>query len=66
MGLSEADRADNVEGAFEAAGRLQGEAVLLVDDVLTTGATARAATAALRSAGAGRVEVLTLARAFTA
>ncbi len=66
VGLSELDRAQNVEGAFEATGRLQGEDVLLVDDVFTTGATARAATAALRSAGAGRVEVLTLARAFSA
>ena len=66
VGLSEAGRAENVEGAFEAQGRLQGEGVLLVDDVFTTGATARAATAALRSAGAGRVEVLTLARAFSA
>ena len=66
VGLSEQDRAQNVEGAFEATGQLQGEDVLLVDDVFTTGATARAATAALRSAGAGRVEVLTLARAFSA
>jgi ComF family protein len=66
VGLSEAARAENVEGAFEAGAPLSGEDVLLVDDVFTTGATARAAAAALRSGGAGRVEVLTLARAFSA
>ncbi|MCY1078751.1 ComF family protein [Archangium lansingense] len=38
---------------------------LLVDDVLTTGATVRAAATALREAGAIRVEVITLARAFS-
>ena len=37
--------------------------IVLVDDVFTTGATARAASAALREAGARRVYVLTLARA---
>lgn len=65
VGLSEADRAGNVEGAFLASPDVAGRAVLLVDDVLTTGSTARAAAAALREAGATRVEVLTIARAFT-
>ncbi|MBF5046585.1 ComF family protein [Aggregicoccus sp. 17bor-14] len=67
VGLSEAERALNVEGVFEAVGpALAGADVLLVDDVFTTGATTRAATAALRSGGAGQVQVLTLARAFSA
>ena len=44
-------------------GSLAGLRVCLVDDVLTTGATARAAAEALLRAGAARVEVRTLARA---
>lgn len=39
------------------AGALSGRSVLLIDDVLTTGATVRSASAALRRAGASRVEV---------
>jgi ComF family protein len=65
VGLSESERARNVAGAFSASPAVAGQALLLVDDVLTTGATARAAATALRAAGASRVEVLTLARAFS-
>ncbi|MCP3104635.1 competence protein F [Myxococcus sp. K15C18031901] len=65
VGLNEAERADNLAGAFTAARQVAGQEVLLVDDVFTTGATARAAGVALLDAGASRVEVLTLARAFT-
>ena len=61
VGLNEARREANVAGAFRAP-RLEG-AVILVDDVLTTGATAREATRALLQAGASEVRVLTLARA---
>ncbi len=66
VGLTEAERAGNVAGAFTASPEVAGHPVLLVDDVLTTGATARAAATALREAGAPHVEVLTLARAFSA
>ena len=66
VGLPEVERERNVRGAFAATGEVNGAGVLLVDDVLTTGATARAAARALRDAGAHRVEVLTLARAWNA
>ena len=60
--LAGPERRLNVRGAFCAA-RRPPQAVLLVDDVYTTGATAAAAAAALRAGGAGRVEVVTFARA---
>lgn len=64
VGLSEQARALNVQDAFVARVVKERE-VLLVDDVFTTGATAGAAARALVAAGARRVEVLTIARAFT-
>lgn len=64
VGLTEPLREANVRGAFEAGAELRGESLLLVDDVFTTGATARAASAALQEAGAREVRVLTLARAY--
>lgn len=66
-GLGRAARERNVRGAFALdagrAGMLRGRPVLVVDDVLTTGATAAAISRLLRSAGATRVDVLTYARA---
>jgi ComF family protein len=58
----EARRA-NVAGAFEARGTA-GLALVVVDDVFTTGATLAAAAAALAAAGAERVEAVTFARAM--
>ncbi len=63
VGLSDEAREENVRGAFTATGVPRGAEVVLVDDVFTTGATVREATRALKAAGAGRVFVLTLARA---
>lgn len=63
VGLSEPEREANLEGAFTAPKPVPGARVLLVDDVFTTGATARAASAALKKAGAAEVGVLTLTRA---
>jgi ComF family protein len=64
-GLNKAQRADNLKSAFSIPDKamLKGKRVLLVDDVLTTGATANACAFVLKQAGAVRVDVLTLARA---
>jgi ComF family protein len=64
--MSRARRRLNVRGAFAVAPRnrhrIKGRRVLLVDDVYTTGATLSEATRCLLGAGAGVVDVLTLAR----
>jgi ComF family protein len=64
-GLTPRMRRLNVRGAFSVsdAAMVQGKDVLLVDDILTTGATARAAARALQRAGANSIYVATLARA---
>jgi ComF family protein len=64
VGLTEAQREQNVAGCFEARGEWSGKSVLLLDDVFTTGATARAAASVLRAAGADEIQVLAIARAF--
>lgn len=63
VGLTELQREANVRGAFAASPRVRGHDVVLLDDVLTSGATAREAVRALTAAGAARVFVLTVARA---
>ena len=56
-------RLSNLAGAFAGNARLvAGKHVLLVDDVMTTGATVETATLALRLAGAARVDVIVVAR----
>jgi ComF family protein len=63
-GLTNSQRRLNVSGAFRVKRgvRLKGMRLLLVDDVLTTGATASACARALKRAGAAHVSLLALAR----
>jgi ComF family protein len=70
VGLSRSQRAANMQGAFrlreEAAATVQGRNIVLVDDVLTTGATVNAAARVLLRARASRVDVLVFARVVDA
>jgi predicted amidophosphoribosyltransferase len=64
--LSAAARRRNVRGAFAVrsgrVGQVRGKRIVLIDDVLTTGATAQACARTLLRAGAASVDVLVLAR----
>jgi ComF family protein len=66
VGLSAAERAANVQGAFRVApaarGEIAGRRLVLIDDVLTSGATVDACARALLRAGAREVDVLVFAR----
>jgi predicted amidophosphoribosyltransferase len=66
VGLNRTDRATNVQGAFavpdERCAAVAGRRLILVDDVLTSGATIDACARALLRAGASQVDVLVFAR----
>ncbi len=66
VGLSPDQRRRNVAGAFRVAkerrGAIKDKNIVVIDDVITTGATAEACARALRRSGAARVDILALAR----
>jgi ComF family protein len=70
VGLSRPQRASNVQGAFKVTAdrqhRIEGRRVVLVDDVLTSGATVDACARALLRAKAASVDVLVFARVVDA
>ncbi len=63
VGLNRRQRRSNVSGAFRATASFNGQRVLLVDDVYTTGATLRACAQALANRGAAAVYAITLTAA---
>jgi competence protein ComFC len=63
IGLSAKERLLNLKNAFETKGNIENLSILLVDDVMTTGATVTECSKALMKAGAREVFVLVLARA---
>lgn len=63
QGLSGKERRANLRGAFEATRIVEGRRVVLLDDVMTTGATVRECSRVLKRAGAEQVFVVALARA---
>ncbi|MFA4971110.1 MAG: phosphoribosyltransferase family protein [bacterium] len=68
VGLSRMQRMENVRGVFAATGRareiVHDRSVLILDDVMTTGATLNECARALAAAGARSVDALTVARAL--
>jgi predicted amidophosphoribosyltransferase len=65
-GLKRQQRLDNARGLYGASGAVEGKRLLILDDLLSTGATAQAAAAALLEAGAAQVSVGVLAHAVGA
>ncbi len=63
VGQDKLARAMNVAGAFRVTRSVTGQRVLLIDDVVTTGATAAECARALKAAGASQVHVAAIARA---
>ncbi len=60
--LPASQRVRNTRGAFKASPEVRDQRILLIDDVMTTGSTLQECARALKTAGAERVDALTLAR----
>ena len=63
VGLDESARRDNVQGAFDASAEVQGQSILLIDDVVTTGSTLGECALALKAKGAVAVHALAISHA---
>jgi len=65
VGLSRVERRANIKNAFEVSrpAKLAGKSILLIDDVITTGATLNECARVLKQAGVSRITILTLAQA---
>ncbi|GBE03350.1 DNA utilization protein GntX [bacterium BMS3Abin09] len=63
VGLSSRDRRKNLRNAFGVENKelIEGKVILLLDDVITTGATVRECSRVLKKAGAGNIYVIGLA-----
>ena len=64
IGLGARERARNLRNVFEVKGRLRNPRLLLLDDVMTTGATVKECAKTLVKSGAREVVVVTLARSM--
>lgn len=64
IGLGAKERARNLRNAFEVRGKLHNPRLLLLDDVMTTGATVRECAKTLVKSGAQEVVAVTLARSI--
>lgn len=63
QGLSAGDRVKNLHGAFQLREKLSGQKILLIDDVMTTGATVAACSQVLIEGGAAEVYIAVIGRA---
>lgn len=61
-GLTRQQRQKNLQSSFACKQKVEGKHIALIDDVMTTGATAEAASHLLKRHGAKRVDIWTLAR----
>ncbi len=66
VGLKRHERMQNLKNTFlvTESALVKGKTIILVDDVMTTGATANECAATLKKVGAKRVKVVTLARTY--
>lgn len=59
--LSQTEREENVKNVFEMKKVMNGENVIIIDDIVSTGATLRECIRTMKSAGAGRIDIIVLA-----